>query len=88
MSQEQNKTLALLDDVVAQLERLMRDSSAIGLDRARISTILSTCRQVQAALQASQSAPSSDGGIIGPETGGRSDGVDCAGAPRLFNQLD
>jgi hypothetical protein len=78
--QDQNKTLAVLDDVVIQLERLLRDSSAIGLDRARVSLILANCRQVQAALRPSQAAPLSDAGITGPQTGERSDAVDGPGA--------
>ena len=83
MSDEQKKTLALLDDVIRELERLMRDTSAIGLDRARLSMILANCRHVRAGLHGAQSRSSSDGGIAGPETGGRPDDLDCAAAPRL-----
>ena len=85
MTDDQNKTLLLLDDVIAQLEHLMRDSSAIGMDRARISMILANCKQVREGLRAARSGPSSsEGGGAGPATGGRSSGLDCAGAPRSW----
>jgi hypothetical protein len=78
MSDENNKTLTLLDEVIRELERLMRETSAIGLDRARLSMILANCKYVRAGLQAQSGSSTTDRGNIDPNPGGRSDGLDCA----------
>ena len=52
MSDDQRKTLLLLDEVIVELERLMHTSSAIGQDRARLSLVLATCKEVRAKLAA------------------------------------
>ena len=82
MPDEQKKLLTLLDEVIGQLERILRDASAVGVDRARISMVLANCKQVRAGLQA-QSGSTSDGGNIDPNPDGRSGGLDCA-APNNF----
>jgi hypothetical protein len=83
MTGDQNKTLALLDEVIRDLERMMRDSSDIGIDRARIALVLANCRRVRAALMPPPSgAPGSGSGSAGPRSGDRSGGLDCIGALR------
>jgi hypothetical protein len=82
MSEQDNRTLAVLDEVIREVERLLRDSSAIGLDRARLSMILSNCRRVRVALAPLPAASSDHAGDAGPEDTGPPDGPDRAGAPR------
>jgi hypothetical protein len=50
MSDDQRKHVLLLDEVIRELETLMRASSAIGLDRARLAAVLARCREVRAKL--------------------------------------
>jgi hypothetical protein len=81
VSSDKSSTVELLDEVIRELERLMRESSAIGLDRARISMIMANCRQVRAGLQAEQPSASPSGGAADARENGKPPGgFDCADA--------